>query len=115
MALGGNQISGSWMDRIFYDAQGHTGNSYYVRFIFKGDSSIWDDVAGELANSPSWADTAIDLVEDGTTGQFPVVVPADLPQGIYDVVIYKRAGSFVANTDEVENSFVLKQGSIFGF
>ena len=115
MALGGNQISGSWMDRIFYDALGHTGNSYYVRFIFKGDSSIWDDVAKALKNSPTWLDTAVDLVEDGTTGQFPVVVPADLPQGVYDVVVYKKAGSLAANTDDVENTFVLKQGSIFGF
>ena len=115
MALGGNQISGSWMDRIFYDALGHTGNNYYVRFIFRGDSSIWDDVAGALKNSPTWIDTVVDLVEDGTTGQFPVVVPADLHQGVYDVVIYKRAGSIAANSDDVENTFVLKQGSIFGF
>lgn len=115
MALGGNQLDSSWMSRIFYDALGHTGNSYYVRFIFKGDSSIWDAVAEVLKNSPSWIDTAVNLVEDGTTGQFPVVVPANLPQGVYDVVVYKKAGSVEVNTDDVENSFVLKQGSIFGF
>jgi len=115
MALGGNQISGTWLERIFYDALGHTGNSYYIRIIFKGDSSIWDDVAGELKTSPTWLDTAIDLVEDGTTGQFPVMVPAALPSGVYDVVVYKKTGSVAANTDDVENTFTLKQGSIFGF
>jgi len=115
MALGGNQIEGSWMERIFYDALGHTGNSYYVRFIFRGDSSIWDNVAEELKNSPAWADSAVDMVEDGTTGQFPVVVPEDLPQGMYDVVVYKKAGSVAVNTDDVETSYVLKNGSIFGF
>lgn len=115
MALGGNQIIGSWMDRIYYDALGHTGNSYYIRFIFRGDSSIWDDVVAALKISPAWLDTTIDLVEDGTSGQFPVVVPSDLPQGVYDVVVYKRAGSVAVNTDDVETTFVLKQGSIFGF
>jgi len=115
MALGGNQISGSWMDRIFYDALGHTGNAYYIRFIFRGDSSIWDVVAAALKNSPTWVNTAIDLVEDGITGQFPVVVPSGLVQGAYDVVVYQRAGSVAANTDDVETTFVLKQGSIFGF
>lgn len=115
MALGGNQIDSSWMDRIFYDALGHTGNSYYIRIIFRGDSSIWDAVAAELKNSPSWVDTAIDLVEDGTTGQFPVVVPSGLDQGVYDVVVYKKSGSVAANTDDIETSYILKQGSIFGF
>ena len=115
MALGGNQISGSWMSRIFYDALGHTGNAYYIRLIFKGDGSVWDAIAAELKNSPVWVNTAIDLVEDGTTGQFPVVVPAGLTQGVYDVVVYNKAGSVAANSDDVENTFVLKQGSIFGF
>lgn len=115
MALGGNQLNSSWMDRIFYDALGHTGNSYYVRFVFRGDSSIWDDVAESLKNSPTWVNTAVDLVEDGTTGQFPVIVPGGLPQGVYDVVVYKKAGSVAANTDDVESTYILKNGSVMGF
>jgi len=105
----------SYISKILYDSKGHTGNIYYARFVKKSNGRIWDNVNEELAADPNWEDSAIPLVETGTTGQYPVVVPADLPKCVYDIIIYLRAGSVPQSTDDVELQYDAAIGSIFGF
>jgi len=99
-----------------YDVQGHTGNSYYVRFIEADTGQIWDNTNKKLADLPDYGDQAIMLIETGTNGQFPVVVPDDLPKGHrYDYVVSKMDGSEPANTDDVKKQKTFTNGDIFGF
>jgi len=110
----------AYIDQIIYDAGGHTGNVYYVRFVVTGSApevkQIWDNVNEELAVSPTWENSAIELIEVGLTGAFPIVTPEDLPEGKrYDVIVYKQLGSVPHYTDDVEKQYELKHGSIFGF
>jgi len=104
-----------YIDRIFMDALGHTGNTYYYRIIRRGDGMVWDNVALAFSHSTTWADSVIILVEKGTTGQFPVLIPAGFPAATHEVAIYHQAGSNPANTDDVENSYETVVGDIFGF
>jgi len=99
-----------------YDALGHTGNSYYSRFIEADTGQIWDNVNEELADLPDYEDQAITLVEVGVNGQFPVVVPTNLPKGHrYDYVVSQMDGSEPANTDDIKKQRTFTHGSIFGF
>lgn len=110
-----------YTDRTFYDAEGHTGSEYYIRFVVSGGSSdeekyIWDAINIGLLASPNWEDSAIDLNEVGVTGAFPIEIPDDLPTGRrYDIIVYKKDGSFAVNTDDVQTTYSLSHGSIFGF
>ncbi len=104
-----------YIQQIFYDALGHTGSSYYYRFVRESDGYIYDAVAKEVVASPTWADSSIAMVEIGTTGAFPLIVSADLPSGRYNAVIYKRLGSLPQNTDDVEDNITVTKGGIFGF
>jgi hypothetical protein len=105
----------SYVCKILYDANGHTGNTYYARFVRLMDGKIWDGTNEVLATLPNWEDSAIALVETGETGQYPIVIPAELPRGNYDVIAYLQAGSAPANTDNVALQFDTSAGSIFGF
>jgi hypothetical protein len=99
-----------------YDALGHTGNSYYVRFVEADTGQIWDDTNEELATDPAWLDSSIMLAETGTTGQFPVVAPEKLPKGHrYDYIVYTMAASSPTNTDDVTKQSSLTLGDMFGF
>jgi hypothetical protein len=100
---------------ILYDAQGHTGNTYYWRAVRKSDGHIFDRAHGTVVANPTWDDSVTLLVEDGVTGAYPVNIPAALPVGDYDLIIYHQAGSTPANTDDVETSKDLINGSVFGF
>ena len=104
-----------YIDRIVYDSLGHTGNTYYNRFVRKFDAKVWDSVNGVMATDPNWEDAANVLPEVGTNGQFNVVIPADMPRGTFDVLVYKQLGSAPANTDDLELQYDTSVGSIFGF
>jgi len=108
-------MSISYVDRILYDSDGHTGNVYYVRFVRLADGKIWDSTNGALAVNPNWEDSAIVLVETGTTGQFKINIPEDLPRANYDVIVYQQEGSVPQNTDDLELQYDTSAGSIFGF
>ena len=108
-------MSLQYVDRIIHDSQGHTSNNYYYRFVRKADGKIWDAVNEVLVDDPNWADAAIVLVEVGTQGVYKVIIPAALPRGQYDVVIYLRSGSVAQNTDDIELQYDTTAGSIFGF
>jgi hypothetical protein len=105
----------SYIDRILYDSGGHTGNTYYVRFVRLVDGLIWDAVNEEMAATPNWSDSAITLVEADSAGQFPIVVPAALPRGNFDVIVYQQLGSVPQNTDDVTLQYDTSIGSIFRF
>lgn len=108
-------MSLEYIDRILYDSQGHTGNTYYVRFVKLADGKIWDNVNDVLAANPNWEDSAIILSETGQTGQYNIVIPKALPRGNYDVIVYKQDGSAPANSDDIELQYDTSAGSIFGF
>lgn len=109
-------VGNSYIDRIFADVNGHTGNVYYFRIVRRGDGKIWDNVAEELSDTTSWANSAIAMTEKGTTGQYPVVIPEDLIAGhTYEITVYLRAGGSPANTDVVKSNYEMKHGSIMGF
>jgi len=109
-------MSLAYIDRIVYDALGYTGSTYYCRFVRKADGQIWDPVAGEMAVSPTWEDSAVNMPEiGGNTGQYAVPITANHPRAVFDVIVYKQAGSSPANTDDVELQFDTSIGSIFGF
>jgi len=61
-----------------YDAGGHTGNEYYIRIINRG-GGIWDPNDKELKDEAdiTWDESVDDLVEEGLTGAFPVIIPHD--------------------------------------
>lgn len=108
----------TYIDKIFFDAQGHTpGNIYYIRLVNRGSGYVWDNVAGAVVAPASavWANSVITLVEDGTTGAYPVVIPADLPAGTWEVIVYSQATSVPLNTDDVEDQYEAKVGGDFGF
>jgi len=106
----------SYIDTIIFDAGGHTGNEYYVRFVVDDTGQAWDDVNEKLSLSSNWVDEAIELVEQGLTGQYPIVIPTDLPTGKrYNIVIYKLVGSEAQSTDDIEKQYQVMRGSIFGF
>lgn len=106
----------AYIDRIYYASGGHiNGAQYYYRVVRRGDGKIWDDVAKAFSDTTTWAASAISMSEKGTTGEFPVVIPADFPADTYDIIIYTWAGSSPANTDDVSSQYNAKVGSIFGF
>lgn len=68
----------TYVDRNIYDAGGHTGNIYYLR-ILRRDSYIWNPTTAQFVatGSISWDDSTTLLVEVGTTGVFPILIPRD--------------------------------------
>lgn len=106
----------SYVDRILHDSGGYTGNTYYIR-ILRRDGYVWDSNAGVFAahSLVSWANSAILLIENGSSGDYPVVIPKDFPAGIYDIIVYLQAGGSPANTDDISKQWETKVGDIFGF
>lgn len=104
-----------YISQNIFDAMGHTGNRYYYRVMGSRDSLIWNDVLKLMEAVVSWEDSAMNLTEVGTTGEFPVAVMSELPAGVYDFVVYHQAGSLPANTDDVEKQWIEVKGGIFGF
>ena len=61
----------------------------YLRLVRVADGQVWDVAAGQLAESPAWANTAIQLgTKDVVVNGWPVDLPATLPNGAYDVQLY---------------------------
>jgi len=110
------ELSSDYVDRIYYDASGYTGNVYYFRVIRRSDGAIWDYTSEEFSTSTAWLDSVNIMEQIGSTGQYLIRIDKDLPASdTYDVVIYKRVGATPANTDDVQDQYQLKFGSIFGF
>jgi hypothetical protein len=104
------------IDRILYDAGGHTGKSYYVRHVESDTDQIFNTITGALSLTTTWSDSVTELTENDATGQFPIPLPNLLPAGhAYNVVIYEMLGSVPVNTDNVLQTYNVQRGSIFGF
>lgn len=103
--------------RNLFDAGGYTGNIYYYRVVRRSDSYVWDPTSAGMVDPGAidWEDSTTPIIDDDSTGVYPIEVSADLPAGTYDMVVYHQLGSVPANTDDVELQFEFKQGSIYGF
>ena len=68
-----------------------------VRFVRVADGKVWDNVALAMAAAPTYANTAIALAENTVINGIPITVPATLPEGNYDMLVYDAAAP--ATTD----------------
>lgn len=62
-----------------------------LRLINPSLLKAWDNVAVVLSATPAWANTAITLTYDAYLGGIPIVIPAALPAGEYDALVYDSA------------------------
>jgi hypothetical protein len=93
---------------------GDTGQTWYCRFVHYRGNEIWDSTNQELGTATAWADSAVVIVETPSgAGAYPVVVPANLPAGIYDCIVHD--GATPAVDDTIVASFTFQKGSDFGF
>jgi hypothetical protein len=64
----------------------------YIRLVRIADGLVFDVVAGQLAPSPAWADSALSLgAKDAVINGWPVDLPENLPHGAYDLQLYDAA------------------------
>ncbi len=106
----------AYIDRTYYASAGHVDNVYYYfRIVRRQDGWIWNNNTLQFEIDTSWANSAISITEKDTTGAFPIIIPASFPSTTVDIVVYRRAGSSPANTDDVSDQYQTKIGSIFGF
>lgn len=61
----------------------------YFRIVRISDGFVFDVSAGRLAQSAAWQDTALSLgAKDATINGWPVDLPENLSNGVYDVQLY---------------------------
>jgi hypothetical protein len=82
---------------ILYEAM----TNPYARFVRVCDGKIWDVAADALAVAPTYGDTDVQLALNTSIVGIPITIPANLPAGEYDMLIYDAATP--ANTDVIEN------------
>lgn len=72
-------MSNDYVERHLYDAGGHTDNIYYVRIVNCRTSNIWNPITEVMEEEPdiTWEESAEELVEEGETGVFPIVIKQD--------------------------------------
>lgn len=110
------ELTSDYVDRIYYDAQGYTGNVYYFRIVRRSDGAIWNYTTKEFSVSTAWLNSVNIMEQVADTGAYLIRISKDLPANdTCDIIIYKRAGSVPVNTDDVEDQYQLKYGGIFGF
>ena len=64
----------------------------YLRLVRIADGLVLDVTAGQLTQTPAWADTAISLsTKDTAINGWPVDLPECLPNGAYDLQLYDAA------------------------
>lgn len=76
-------MSNDYIERHLYDAEGHTGNTYYIRIVNRGTSNIWNPITEVMEEEAdiTWEESAEVLVEEGETGVFPIVIKQDWRTG----------------------------------
>ena len=80
-------------DHIYYPAL----TNPVVRIVRVKDGKQWDDANQAMAEAPTYADTAIELTRIAAINGIPIEVPAAMPSGDFDMLIYDAASP--ANTD----------------
>ena len=87
-----------------------------VRFVRVADGLQWNNTTLVLAATPTYAATAIVLTKNAYINGIPITIPAKLPTGDYDMLIYDAASP--ANTDAVSIgkriAWNMKSGSLVG-
>ena len=83
-----------------------TGSAPYVRFIEKTTGQVYDDqdTTDYLSSTTTWTDTDVALTTKMTTiGGWLIPVPATLPDGIYDMLVYdvSTAAGSRSNADAI--------------
>jgi len=81
-----------------------TGTAPYARWINKHSGTIYDNTNSVLSATATWTDTDISLTTKMTTiGGWEVSVPAALPDGVYDLLIYdvSTAAGSRSNSDAI--------------
>jgi len=96
---------------VIFEAEGHSGSSYYIQITNKKTGYIWNAVTEAMEASPDPVDSGIALVENGSLGQFPIIIPYGLPEGHfeYTVVVKEVAGSIPQNTDNIVEDFMVDE------
>ncbi len=64
----------------------------YARIAHAFTGEVWDVDADALAFGTTWTNTNITLTLDNDIGAIPITMPANLPGGDYDFIVYD-AGS----------------------
>ena len=62
-----------------------------LRFVRVADGNQWDNVAGSLKAAATFSTTCITIVRGVNTGGMPITIPAALPAGSYDMLVYDVA------------------------
>lgn len=73
----------------------------YVRLVRVFDNKVWDVTNSVLAWATTWTDTVIDLTEDAVAGNVPFTIPADLPAGEYDCLLYDAASPATGDAESL--------------
>lgn len=72
----------------------------YTRYVEVGTGRIWDVANSALSATPTYGDTDVQHTADNTyIGGTPVKIPAGLPAGNFDMLVYDSAA--IAVTDVV--------------
>ncbi len=70
-----------------------------MRLVRVGDGKIWDRANDTVSATPTYADTVVTLTPDNTyIGGTPVKIPANLPTGNWDLLIYDTASPAVTDS-----------------
>ena len=73
--------------------------SPYARFVRVRDGMVWSDTAQALSLTTAWSASDVTLTPDNTyIGGTPVKIPAVLPAGEYDMLIYDAATPAASDT-----------------
>ena len=71
----------------------------YLRIVRITDGLVFDITNGCLVPAPVWADTALPLgTKNAAINGWPVDLPENLPNGIYDVQLYDSDAPSSENT-----------------
>lgn len=73
----------------------------YARIIRYADGKVWDVAADELAYGTTWTDTDIPLTLDAVIGGLPVTMPANLPGGDFDFIVYNASSPATGDDPQI--------------
>lgn len=73
----------------------------YVRLILVLNNKVWDVANSVLAWGTTYGDTDIQLTADTDAVNVPFAIPADLPAGEYDCILYDAASPSSSDTPKL--------------
>lgn len=82
---------------------GPTGNTAYAH-LFNSTTQRWNGTAFETFSVVNYSTYDISLTEDGSTGIYVADMPASVPAGVYDAVLFLQDGASPANGDLARNA-----------